>query len=75
MSRYEANGGMPLLSRGPTKEKLADDSNQTSVKEGDIRIDTQTPPGTWAGSEKPISPHRPSASTIIFDDIKKSSGY
>jgi hypothetical protein len=70
MSRYEANGGMPVISRGPTREKLTDDSNPTSIREGEIRTDVQIPTGTWSGPEKPQSPHRPSASTVIFDDQK-----
>jgi hypothetical protein len=68
-SRVETNGGMPMLSRGPTKEKSTDDSNVASLREGNVQIDTQMGElSARAMPEKPNSPHRPSASTILFDD-------
>jgi hypothetical protein len=77
MSRYAANGGMPLLSRGPTRETHVADSNQTSIKEGNVQLNAQILLGDLpprVGPEKPSSPHRPSAATLTFDDRKKSAG-
>jgi hypothetical protein len=72
-ARIEANGGMPLLSRGPTREMSVDELKYGS--ESNIQLSTQgLQDDAVGGSEKPGSPHRPSASTITFVERKTSQG-